>query len=242
MRRILSLAFAVAPVIATVSLAQGGAAVDQEKSNKVSGGGISIAGWKGKVDASEAAKGLKIEDAKLASMGPGMHVTTGPAIMYWNPANTASGDYTVSASFNEAEYMGLNDHPHPYGVFIAGNNLDSDKPDALYCMAYGNGTFIFRGFSSTSTARGNVFRPSGSGAAIPNDAVHKAEAKGKPVKQDIGISVKGDKVTCTINGVDVQSYTKAELMGDGKLKSLDGVYGVRFAHNTDAHVSGFAKK
>ena len=224
--------------MASVANAQGGAAVNQEASNKVAGGGISLAGWAGKVDASEAAKGLKVEDAKLVGMGPGMHVTTGPAIMYWNPANKASGDYTVSATFNEAKYMNLNDHPHPYGVFIAGNGLDTDKPDALYCMAYGNGTYIYRGFSATSTARGNVFRPSGSGAAIPHDAVHKAAGKDQPVSQEIGISVKGDKVSCSINGVEVGSYPKADLMGDGKLKTLDGVWGIRFAHNTDAHVSG----
>lgn len=240
MRRVFGLQVAAAAIV--VAAGQAAAQGAGEDSRAVAGGGISIPGWMGKVDASEAAKGLKISDAKLASMGPGMHVTTGPATMYWNPANKASGDYTVSASFNEAKYMNLNDHPHPYGVFIAGNNLDSDKPDALYCMAYGNGTFIFRGFSGTSTARGNVFRPSGSGAAVPNDAVHKAAGKDQPVAQDIAISVKGDKVSCWINGVEVQSYSKADVTGNGKLGSLDGVYGIRFAHNTDAHVSNFVKK
>jgi hypothetical protein len=27
-------------------------------------------------------------------------------------------------------------------------------------------------------------------------------------------------------------------MEPGKLKSLDGIYGIRFGHNTDAHISG----
>lgn len=211
----------------------------QDVARTVAGGGISVPGWQGKVDAAEAASGLKITDAKFATMGSGIHITTGPAAMYWNPANTASGDYTVKASFNEAKYMNLNDHPHPYGVFIAGTGLDTDKPDALYCLAYGNGTFVFRGFSSTSTARGNVFRPSGSGRAQASDAVHKAAGKDQPVAQDIAISVRGDKVSCTINGTEVQSYAKADLIGDGKLMTLDGLYGLRSAHNTEVHVSGF---
>ncbi|MFI5309748.1 MAG: hypothetical protein ACHQQ3_00830 [Gemmatimonadales bacterium] len=232
------LAFAAIVLVPQLSAAQAAT----ETSSKVAGGGISLPGWVGKIDAAEAGRGMKLEDAKLAAMGPGMHVTTGPAVMYWNPANKASGDYTVSATFNEAKYMSLNDHPHPYGVFIAGNALDSDKPDALYCMAYGDGTFIFRGFSTTSSARGGVFRPSGSGAAQPNGAVHKAAGKDQPVSQEIGITVKGDKVSCMINGTEVQSYTKAELTGSGKLPSTDGIYGIRFAHNTDAHVSGFGKK
>jgi hypothetical protein len=72
----------------------------------------------------------------------------------------------------------------------------------------------------------------------PNDAVNKAPGKDQPVKQDIAVSVKGDKVECSINGKVVGSYDKATLVASGKLKSTDGVYGLRFAHNTEATVSG----
>ena len=53
------------------------------------------------------------------------------------------------------------------------------------------------------------------------------------------LSVDADSVDCAINGTVVASYPKAEVVGDGKLKSTDGVYGIRFAHNTDAVVTGF---
>jgi hypothetical protein len=49
--------------------------------------------------------------------------------------------------------------------------------------------------------------------------------------------VKGDKVECAINGVVVASYDKSALVTPGKLKSTDGVYGIRFAHNTEGTVS-----
>ena len=52
------------------------------------------------------------------------------------------------------------------------------------------------------------------------------------------MSVKGDKVECAINGTVVGTYDKAALVTAGKLKSTDGVYGIRFAHNTEATVSG----
>jgi hypothetical protein len=239
--RVCALAVAVplSAGMASVANAQGGAAANQETSNKVSGGGITLAGWMGVVDASEAAKGLKITDAKLVGMGPGIHVTTGPASTYWNPANRGAGDYMVKATFNEAEYMGLNDHPHPYGIVIAGKNMDSPKPEFLYCAAYGNGNFIVRGFSSTAPPRGTFSMTTGR-AGDPNAAVNKAEAKGKPVKQEIAMWVKGDKIGCTINGTEVASYAKADVIGDGKLTTTDGVWGIRFAHNTDAHVSGLA--
>src|SRR5262245_390390 len=104
MRRSHGIAVALAArlVIPAISAAQ-------DASKAVAGGGISVAGWQGKIDASEAAKGAKLEDSKLVSMGPGMHVTTGPQVAYWNPANTASGSYTVKATFAEREFMGLND-------------------------------------------------------------------------------------------------------------------------------------
>ena len=54
---------------------------------------------------------------------------TGPAVTYWNPANKATGDYTVKATFNEPKYMNLNDHPHPYGIMIAGNDLGTPTPE-----------------------------------------------------------------------------------------------------------------
>jgi hypothetical protein len=45
-------------------------------------------------------------------------------------------------------------------------------------------------------------------------------------------------VDCAINGTVVASYPKKELVAAGKLKSTDGIYGIRFAHNTDATVTG----
>ena len=72
----------------------------------------------------------------------------------------------------------------------------------------------------------------------PNAAVNKAAGPGEPVTQEIAVSVKGDKVECAINGTVVGSYDKATLVAAGKLKSTDGVYGLRFAHNTDATVTG----
>jgi hypothetical protein len=61
---------------------------------------------------------------------------------------------------------------------------------------------------------------------------------GEPVTQEIAISVRGDKVNCYINKKVVASYDKSALVTAGKLKSTNGVYGIRFAHNTEAFVTG----
>jgi hypothetical protein len=68
--------------------------------------------------------------------------------------------------------------------------------------------------------------------------VNKAAAVGQPVTQEIAMTVKGDKVECAINNKVVASYNKSDLVTAGKLKSTDGVYGIRFAHNTEATVTG----
>jgi len=205
-------------------------AVAQDAARAVSGGGISVPGWQGKIDPSEAGRGGKLEDSKLAKEGNNLHVTTGPAVAYWNPANKASGNYTVKATFTEAKYMGLNDHPHPYGIVIGLNDAGTDNQTYLYCTAYGNGKFIVRGFGPAP------FQLNGRGEA--NDAVHKAAGTGQPVSQEIAVSVKGGDVTCAINGTVVGTYKKADVVGAGKLKSTDGLYGIRFGHNTEATVSG----
>lgn len=207
--------------------------VAQDAARPVAGGGITAPGWMGKIDATEAAKGAKLEDSKLVTMGPGLHVTTGPQVVYWNPANTASGNYTVKATFTEREYMGLNDHPHPYGIVVAGNDMGTDNQTYLYCAVYGAGNFIVRGFGPAP------FRMNG-GRGEMSDAIKKAEGKGKPVTNEVAVTVAADKVECLINGKTVASYPKSDLVGAGKLKSTDGIWGIRFGHNTDAHVANLA--
>jgi hypothetical protein len=221
-----ALAFAAVMLIPQMIHAQ----ADAEGSRKIEGGGISVPGWSGKIDAAEEKAGLTVNSAKFAPEGDGMHVTTGPAVTYWNPANKATGNYTVKATFSEPKYMNLNSHPHPYGVVIAGNDLGTAQQSYLYCAAYGNGNFIVRGFGP------DPFQLNGRREA--NAAVNKAAGPGQPVTQEIALSVKGDRVECAINGTVVAGYDKAALVTAGKLKSTDGVYGIRFAHNTDVTVSG----
>ena len=229
MHRASVLALAVTAIVALPAVTS--AQAMGETSRAVASGGITAAGWTGKIDANEAAKGSVLENSKLAAEGSALHVTTGPSVAYWNPKNVATGDYTVMATFNEAKYMGLNNHPHPYGIMIGGNDLGTDQQSYLYCAAYGDGRFIVRGFGPAA------FQLNGRGA--PSPAVHKAAAVGEPVSQDIAVTVKGDQVSCSINGTTVASYPKADVLGAGKLKSTDGVYGIRFAHNTEAIVTNF---
>jgi hypothetical protein len=221
MRRIftsIAVALLVAPAIASA----------QDDAKAVTDGGIKAPGWMGTADG-----GAAITTAKFATMGNGFHITTGPAATYWNSANKASGDYTVKATFSEPKFQNLNDHPHPYGIMIGGNDMGTPNATYFYCSVQGNGAFIARGMGPAP------FALNGRRAEM-NAVIHKAAGVGQPVTNDVAVSVKGDKVECSINGTVVGSYDKAMVVGTGKLKSTDGVYGLRSAHNTEVHVSNFS--
>ena len=59
----------------------------EDSSRAVAGGGVTIPGWTGKIDAREASQGMTLDNAKFAKEGDAIHVVTGPAVTYWNAAN-----------------------------------------------------------------------------------------------------------------------------------------------------------
>ena len=218
MRVMKASALAIALAVCTVAA--------QDTSKKIVGGGITAKGWQGRVDPQETKQGNTINDSKFMAMGSDLHVQTGPTAIYWNPSNTATGDYTVKATFTEGK--STSDHPHAAGLFIGGKGLDSETPNLVYCIAYGNGNALVRGFSG-----GKVFQVNRG----PNEAVNK----GTNATQEIAWVVKGDKVECLVNGKPVASLAKADLVGAGKLDSTDGIYGIRVGHNIEMTIKGLTK-
>ena len=217
-------------VVASLLIYAFPAAQGQDADKKVAGGGITVKGWQGKADPGNR-QNLTINDAKFAPEGKGFRLTTGPAALYWNPSNTGKGDFSVKATFTEAKQT--YNHPHPFGVFIGGSALDTDAHNALYCVAYRNGNYIVRGFSGGKRFD-IVPKPT------PNAAVKTAAGPDAEVVQEVGWTVKGDKLECVVNGTAVWSGTKADVTGAGKLASTDGITGIRVSHNSDAVVTNFA--
>lgn len=227
MRLVTATAIALAGAVSIATLQAQGMNM-QDTAHKVPNGGIRGAGWQGRPDPGTGAT----NDASFDVKGSDIEIHTGPQMLYWNTANKMTGDYTVSATITEPKYMSSMDHPHPYGVFIAGNDLDGANATALYCAVYGNGNVIVRAFPTS-------FAPTSSRRPAASDAAHKAAGKGESVTQTVSMSVKGDTVTCDVNGKNVATMKKADLVGEGKLKSLDGYAGIRVAHNVDVNVKDF---
>jgi hypothetical protein len=218
-----------APQVPTAAPAQKPSEAE-DKDRAVAGGGISVPGWQGKVDAKAAASGMSVKDSKFEKQGDAIHLTIGPATTYWNPANTVQGDYMVKGTFTEPKQDFS--HPHPMGLFIGGSKLGTPEQSLRYCVAYRSGTFLVRRFNGDTVT---TLIP-----RTPNEAIKKAATPADPVTQEIAWVVKGGKADCLINGTSVASFPVADIVGPGKLESTDGVWGIRVSHNMDLTVTKLA--
>jgi len=86
-----------------------------DPTHKVAGGALP-AGWMGRTDRPTD----KLTDAKFVAMGPGYHVTSGPAAIYWNPKNVTSGPFTASTTMTQTKAPM---HPEAYGIFFGGKHV-----------------------------------------------------------------------------------------------------------------------
>lgn len=214
-------------VLAAMAVALPAMAQDADRS--VGDGGIKVEGWKGRVDRRPMAQGRSITDSRFVAEAGGFRLSVGPAALYWNPANTASGDYEVSATFKEHKMAAQ--HPHAYGIFIGGANLESETETLLYCIVYGDGTYAIKTFHGAKVT--NLV------ARDPHPAITKA-VDGEATNQ-VAVRVRGGKVSCLVNGTEVKSFDRADVVGAEKLVSTDGIYGLRVSHNVEVSVTGLRK-
>src|ERR1700681_1315843 len=89
-------------------------------------------GWKMRVDRSTAASDPDAAgDIKFVTMGSGFHATNPQAAVYWNPANTATGNYTLKGTFKLIKNTG---HAEFYGLVFGGSDLDGAGQNYLYFL------------------------------------------------------------------------------------------------------------
>jgi len=212
---------------ATLAVALPATAQDADRTD--AGGGISVEGWHGRVDRRPASQGRTVNDSKLRMEDGALRLSVGPAGNFWNPAHTARGNYEVKATFKEHKMAAA--HPHSYGIFIGGADLESDTETLMYCIAYGNGTY------SVKTFHGANVQTLVDRAATT--ALRAADANGESTNE-IGWRVADGRASCVINGTAVRTFERSEVVAADKLKSTDGIYGLRASHNLELTVSGLS--
>ena len=171
------------------------------------------AGWKLHIDRStDATDPDAAGDIKFTTAGAGFHAVNPQAAIYWNPANRATGTYTVKANFTLLE---PSNHNNYYGLIFGGKDLEHAMQSYTYFMVSQNGSWLLKqrnGAETPTIARG------------VNDAVKKPDTSGKSTNA-VEVRVMADKVDFMVNGTTVHSAPRA-----GALASTDGVYGMRVNH------------
>jgi len=192
-------------------------------------GGVVVEGWTGRIDPQSAKQGRKITDAKFVGMGKGFHVTAGPAAIYWNPANTASGNYAVTSTFTQMKAAA---HAEGQGLLLAGSNLSAANQSYIYFLVRQDGKFLINHRANDSTVHKLV-------NWTENAAINKVPEGGKSTNA-LRADFTATDVIFSVNGTEVQRLPRATLDSGGDHSGTSGVYGLRVNHNLDVHVDGFA--
>ncbi len=206
----------VRPVITTVALllcSTAGAGAQADPDRAVAGGGTMPAGWNVRTDRDAQLGNVKFED-----MGRGYHATLGPAAIFWRDADTASGSYSVEATFWQ---FAAPRHREGYGLFIGGSNLAAANQRYTYFIIAGTGEFLIKRRIGDSTA---VV----SGSWSPNAALVKQDSAGK-AENTLTIRVANGKVTFQVNRTEVYATDVANV-------DVSGIVGYRVNHNLNVHL------
>jgi hypothetical protein len=180
-------------------------------------GGTVPAGWTVRADEGEAS------GAKIQTMGKGLHVTTGPAIILYRANTDGSGPFHTLATFTQTK---PSKHPEGYGLFVGGKDLEGAAQQYLYFLVRQDGNYLIKrrdGEKTSDVSKGWV----------QSAAVKKPDAKGSATNL-LEVDNKRDpsRVAFLVNGQEVYAT-------DAKGMALDGIVGIRTNHNLDVHIEGF---
>ena len=181
-------------------------------------------GWKVRADRSTSASDPDAAGAiKFTTAGSGFHATTPQAAVFWNPANTATGTYTLKGTFTLLKPSG---HTNYYGLVFGGSDLEGPAQSYLYFLVAQDGSWLVKRRNGEATE--NV------AAKTPSDAVKKPDASGQSTNA-LEVRVLPDKIEYVVNGTVVTTTPKT-----GQAAKTDGLYGIRSNHLLDVQVDGLA--
>lgn len=171
--------------------------------------------WQVRVDRSTSAQDPDdVPNVTLTTVGSGFQVNTGPAAVVWDPANTATGEYTLKGKFTLLE---PSDHVNYYGLVFGAGALEGSRQNYLYFLVAQNGTFTIRHRANDEAVHTIVGR-------TEHEAVVRPDASGQSVN-DLEVRVGGDSIEFVVNGTVVHTQART-----GMASRTDGICGVRINH------------
>jgi len=185
---------------------------------KVAGGGTLPSGWKARVDGNASLNGVK-----MMPMGGGVHFMTGPAGIYYKPADKGTGAYEARATFTQMEPAA---HPEAYGLIVGGADLEGAAQKYTYFLIRQDGKYLIKRRAGDQTPTIADWTDSA--------AIKKADSSGK-MSNTLAVDVGKDKVRFLVNGTEVAAADTAKV-------DAAGIAGLRINHNLNVHVEGFTVK
>jgi hypothetical protein len=178
-------------------------------------------GWEMRLDRPAASKAT----LRFVNMGPGMHVTSGPAAIYWNKDHAASGPFTAEVTFTQ---MRKPAHPEAFGLIWGGSELAGNAQEYLYFIVRGDGKYMVKHRAGDATHE-----------IVPwteHPGVAREDAAGK-AKNTLRVDVTLLSSKLYANGQLVHEIPRA-----GMAENTAGIVGLRVNHNLDMHIDGFSIK
>ena len=93
------------------------------------------AGWTVRADKGDASS------ANIQTMGKGLHVTTGPAIIFYRADTDGSGPFHTLATFTQTK---PSKHAEGYGLFVGGKGLDGAAQQYVYFLVRQDGSYLIK--------------------------------------------------------------------------------------------------
>jgi hypothetical protein len=181
-------------------------------------------GWMVRADRSTAASDPDAAGSiKFTAMGAGFHAITPQAAVFWNPANTAAGNYTLKGTFT---LVRPSSHTNYYGLVFGGQSLENSGQQYLYFTVAQDGTWLIKrreGDVSTQTV-----------AQQASPVVKRPDATGKSINA-LEVRVTAGKIDYVVNGTLVHSTPRTGLTA-----KTDGIYGIRINHVLDVMMEGLS--
>ena len=169
-------------------------------------------GWKQRIDRStNASDPDPAGEVKFMAMAGGFHTANPQAAIFWNPKNTATGNYTLKATFAQNQ---RSSHPNYLGLMFGGSNLDGPNQSYTYFTVAQNGTWLVKQRNGEATK--DIV------ARSKNEAIVQIDANGKATNT-LEVRVLADKIDYVVNGTVVGSSPKTGV-------TTDGIYGFRVNH------------
>lgn len=161
-------------------------------------------------------------DIYFVNISPGMHITSGPAAIYWDSTNTISGDFQVSSTIHLFDPGELRE---AFGVFFGGRSLNSENQAYTYFLVRNGSQFLIKQRMGSETE-----------TLVPwtqDDAINAyTDTTESSAPNTLTVERSGANLSFSVNGTEVHSMPTDNIV-------TDGITGLRINHRLNVHVESF---